>query len=164
MIFRLTQKLAKKIGITPSQCLPLERNPFADWSAHLFTTQRVQYVIMTNTPSLYSIVMYGRGITDDNQFVKRALSCMSEFMTDDGNEFLFRRLIAPRTGTISFSKMGDRRVLGSINDLVIQAKYHLLEDELSPLDASLLLNQAPMSYLKYHSPKEALKSLRIEEE
>jgi len=64
---------------------------------------------MTNTPSLYSMVMYGRGITDDNQFIKNALSCMSEFMTDDGNEFLFRRLIAPRTGSISFSKMGGRR-------------------------------------------------------
>jgi len=164
MIFRLTQKLAKKTGITPSQCLPLDRNPFADWSAHLFTAQRVQYVIMTNTSSLYSIVMYGRGITDDNQFIKRALSCMSEFMTDDGNEFLFRRLIAPRTGTISFSKMGDRRVLGSINDLVIQAKFHLVEGELSPFDASLLLNQTPMSYIGYRSPKEAFKSLKIEEE
>jgi len=91
MIFRLTQKLAKKIGIRPSRCLQLEMNPFADWCVHLFTAQRVQYVIMTNTPSLYSMVMYGRGITNDNQFVKRALSYMSEFMTDDGNEFLFRK-------------------------------------------------------------------------
>lgn len=161
MIFRLTRKLAKKIGITPSQYLPLERNPFADWSAHLFTAQRVQYVIMTNTPSLYSMVMYGRGITDDNLFIKNALSCMSEFMTDDGNEFLFRRLIAPRTGSISFSKMGDRRVLGSINEFVIRAKYHLFEDEVSPFGASHLLNQTPMSYLGYRNPKEAFKSLRI---
>ena len=161
MIFRLTRKLAKKIGITTSQCLPLERNPFADWSAHLFIAQRVQYIIMTNTPSLYSMVMYGRGITDDNQFIKNALNCMSEFMTDDGNEFLFRRLIAPRTGSISFSKTGDRRVLGSINELVIHAKYHLLEDEVSPFDASHLLNQVPLSYLGYRNPKEAFKSLRI---
>lgn len=164
MIFRMTNKLAKKIGITPSQCLPLDRNPFTDWSAHLFTAQQVQYVIMTNTPSLYSIVMYGRGITDDNRFVKSALSCMSEFMTGDGNEFLFRRLIAPRTGTILFSRMGDRRVLGSIGDLVMQSKYHLVEGEVSPFAASLLLNQTPMSYIGYRSPREAFKSLRIEEE
>jgi hypothetical protein len=163
MIFRLTQKLAKKIGITPSRCLPLDKNPFADWSAHLFTAQRVQYVIMTNTKSLYSMVMYGRGITDDNQFVQRALSYMSEFMTDDGHEFLFQRFIVPRTGRISFSKMGDRRVLGSINDLVFQAKVHLVEGEVSPFDASLLLNETPMSCLGYSNPKEAFKSLRIEE-
>lgn len=164
MIFRLTHKLAKKVGIKSLVCLPPERNPFADWSAHLFTAQRVQYVIMTNTPSLYSVVMYGRGITDDNRFVKSALSCMSEFMTSDGNEFLLRRLIAPRTGMISFSRMGDRRVLGSIGDLVMQSKYHLVEGEVSPFGVSLLLNQTPMSYIGYRSPREAFKSLRIEEE
>ena len=37
MIFRLSQKLAKKLkeGSLPS--LPLDENPYADWSAHLFT-------------------------------------------------------------------------------------------------------------------------------
>lgn len=37
MIFRLSQKLAKKIKEAPSQSLPPDPNPFADWSAHLFT-------------------------------------------------------------------------------------------------------------------------------
>jgi len=164
MIFRLTQKLAKKIGITPLQSLPLDRNPFADWSAHLFIAQRVQYIIMTNTPSLYSMVMYGRGIPDDNQFVQSALTYMSQFMTDNGLEFLFHRLIAPRTGTISFSKTTDRRVLGSINELVFQAKVLLVENEMSPFEASLFLNETPMSYLGYSNPMQAFKSLSIKEQ
>ena len=163
MIFRLTQKLAKKIGISPLSLLLLDKNPFVDWSAHLFTSQRVQYIIITNTPSLYSMVMYGRGITDDNQFLQTALDYMREFMTDDGNEFLFQRLIAPRTGRISFSKTGDRRLLGSINELVFQAKFYLVEREVSPFDVSFLLNETPMSYLGYRNPKEVFKSLKIKQ-
>ena len=89
MIFRLSQKLAKKIKEAPKQSLPPEPNPFADWSGHLFTADRTQYMILTNTPSLYSAVMYGRGITNDSQFLDRALNCIRELMMDDGFEFVW---------------------------------------------------------------------------
>jgi hypothetical protein len=60
MVFRLSQKLGKKLkeGTLPS--LPPDENPYADWSAHLFTADRTQYIIVTNTKSLYSVVMFGR--------------------------------------------------------------------------------------------------------
>lgn len=46
MIFRLSRKLAAKLkeGSLPS--LPLDENPYADWSAHLFTADRTQYIII----------------------------------------------------------------------------------------------------------------------
>ena len=159
MIFRLTQKLGKKVGVNPSQCLPPDPNPFADWTGHLFTAQRTQYIIVTNTPSLYSMVMYGRGITDDNQLLQRLLSYMCDFMTEDGYEFLFRKFVVPHTGRVAFSKTGDRRVLGSINDLVDQAKFHLVGGDASPFDVSFRLNATPMSMLDYRSPREAFKGL-----
>jgi Domain of unknown function (DUF6933) len=40
MIIRLSQKLAKKIKVTPTRVLSPDANPFADWSAHLFTADR----------------------------------------------------------------------------------------------------------------------------
>ena len=43
MIFRLSQKLAAKLKVSPKVCAPLDANPFADWSAHLFTADCVQY-------------------------------------------------------------------------------------------------------------------------
>jgi len=164
MIFRLTHKLAKKIKVTGLQCLPLNRNPFVDWTAHLFTVERVQYIMVTNTVALYTMIMYGRGVTDDNQFFQQTLSYMSDFMTYDGCEFLFRRLIVPHTGRIWFSKATDRRVLGSMNDLIIQAKYYLTEREMSPFDASLQVNETLMSYLGYNKPKEAFRGLKVEPE
>ena len=36
MIFRLSQKLNAKIKAGTLRMLPLDENPFADWSAHLF--------------------------------------------------------------------------------------------------------------------------------
>ena len=80
MILRLTAKLGKKIGFLPAQSLPLDDNPFADWIGHLFTAQRTQYIILSNTTSLYSIIMFGRGITDDNKLIQQSMSNVKQFM------------------------------------------------------------------------------------
>jgi len=61
MILRLSQKLCTKIKAGPLPAMPLDENPYGDWSCHLFTADRTQYIITTNTKSLYSCVMYGKG-------------------------------------------------------------------------------------------------------
>jgi hypothetical protein len=68
MILRLSQKLSTKINAGKLAEMPLDENPYADWSRHLFTADRTQYIILSNTASLYSCVMYGRGVTDDSRF------------------------------------------------------------------------------------------------
>ncbi|MFC1633968.1 DUF6933 domain-containing protein [Planctomycetota bacterium] len=160
MIVRVSAKVGKKIHVSPAKSLPADPNPFADWSAHLFTADRVQYILVTNTASLYSMVMYGRGITDDSQFLCRITSYMGEFIRDDGHAFLFERLIAPSTVRVAFSKPLNRAVTGSMNDLVFQAKVLLIEQEMSPYETSFLLNDVPMSYLKYGNPREAFLKLK----
>ena len=65
MILRLSQKLNTKIEAGSLTNMPLDENQYADWSCHLFTADRTQYIIMSNTPSLYSCVMFGKGITND---------------------------------------------------------------------------------------------------
>ena len=73
MIFRLTEKLKAhlKAGILAGR--PLNVNPFADWSANSFAADRTQYILLSNIKSLYSVVMYRRGVTDDGRFIDRAL-------------------------------------------------------------------------------------------
>ena len=161
MIFRLTSKLAKKLGTSPLSSLSYDKNknPLIDWNAHLFTAQRTQYIILTNTASLYSMVMHGRGITDDKHFVRAALSCMKEFLTMSGNNVIFQTLIEPQDQEVFFSKIIDRRILGSMNDLVFQAKVHLIECHQAPLDVSFLLNKCPMSYLNYSCPNDQFRRL-----
>lgn len=148
MIFRLTQKMAKKIKESPSLHCPVPGSPYLDWSAHLFTAQRAQYVIVANSISLYSIVLHGRGITDNASFIDHVMSQIAEFMSSDGYEFQFRRLIAPNATETLFVKMSDRRVPGSMNDMIRIATLHLTEGRLSPFEAAEKINPMPMSYLE----------------
>jgi len=160
MIFRLSQKLAKKLKIPVPRPAPADPNPFADWSGHLFTADRTQYLILTNTPSLYSTVIYGKGISNDSQFLDRALSSISEFMVADGQEFAFRTSIAPAAGTVRFASALNRSVTGSMNDLVNAAQIWLTEGDLSPFDVGLKLNDMPMSCLGYKLPRGAFTLLK----
>ena len=145
----------------PHQSMPLDSNPYADWSAHLFTAERVQYIILTNTASLYSIVKYGKGITNESRFIKDALSCMKLFLPYDGNASVFERYIAHETSSVYFSKSINRAVTGSMNDLVSSAKFYLEEGDESPYEVSVRLNEMPMSYLSYDNPKNAFIALKI---
>src|SRR5438552_14166035 len=61
MIFRLSEKLNAKIKAGTLATLPLDENPFADLSAGLFLVGRSQYILVTNTKSLYSTVLPVRG-------------------------------------------------------------------------------------------------------
>ena len=160
-----SQKLATKIKAGTLATVPLDENLFADWSASLFVADRTQYIILSNTKSLYSTVLCGKGITDYNYFIDRALSSLREFMEADGQEFVYRRLIAPASGTVRFAKALDRSVTGSMNDLIRQATYWLAQGELSPFDVGFRLNDvlmsalAPGNSISYGRPRDAFKAL-----
>jgi hypothetical protein len=165
MIIRLSQKLAKKLHEKTLPTVPLNENPYADWSAHLFTVARTQYIIFLNTRALYSVVMYGKGITNFSDFITRALSALREFMEDDGQSFVYQRLIAPTCGSVRFAKALDRSVIGSINELVKFATFLLEDIEISPHDLGFKLNDvllsplAPNEKRNYGKPNEAFKAL-----
>jgi hypothetical protein len=165
MILRLSQKLNTKIKAGKLTEMPLDENPYADWSCHLFTADRTQYIIMSNTASLYSCVMYGKGITDDSRFIERALSTIREFMEDDGQAFVYQRFIAPSSSTVSFAKALNRKVTGSMNELVMAATHSLESGEVAPHDVGFYLNDFLLSAIAtkedrgYGRPKDAFKLL-----
>jgi hypothetical protein len=139
-----------------------DNNPFIDWTSHLFTAERTQFIIFSHTFSLYSVVLYGKGIIDEDTFIRRSLDTLREFMEDDHRGFLYKRRIAPYTNRIIFSKTTDRRVLGSLNDMIYQAKVRLVEWNLSPNDVSFELNTIPFSMFNYDNPGKKLDELFAE--
>jgi hypothetical protein len=165
MIFRLSQKLNAKVNAGALAALPLDENPIADWSAHLFVAGRTQYVLLSNTGSLYSAVMYGRGITNDSQFIERALSSLREFMEGEGQEVVYRRFIAPASASVRFARALGRSVTGSMNELIREAAWWLAEGDLSPHDVGVRLNDTLLSALgrggsaSYGKPREAFAEL-----
>src|SRR5262249_44941236 len=121
MIFRLSEKLHTKIKAGALANLPLDDNPFADWSAGLFLVGRSQFIILTNTKSLYCTVLAGKGVTDGKTLVERALSTLREFMAADMQNGVYERLIAPVSGSVRFAKALNRSVTGSMNDMTRHA-------------------------------------------
>jgi hypothetical protein len=165
MNFRLSQKLATKIKAGTMTAAPLHQNPLADWSAHLFVADRTQYILLTNTKSLYSTVCYGKGITSDGMFIQRALESIREFMNDDGFAAAYQQLIVPECGAVRFAKALNRQVIGSMNDMIGHATMWMIKRELSPHDVGFKLNGIPFSCLTgpegrgYANPGEVFRSL-----
>jgi hypothetical protein len=82
---------------------------------------------------------------------------------DDGQEFIYRRFLAPTVGTACFAKALNRSIISSMNELIHHAKMWLTEGGLSPYDTAFRLNEIPMSPLRYRNPREAFKTLVIAE-
>lgn len=167
MIFRLSQKLNTKIKAGKLAEMPLDENPYADWSCHLFTANRTQYILLSNTASLYSCVMYGKGITDDSRFIELAVSTIREFMEDNGQAFIYQKFIAPASATVSFAKALNRKVTGSMNEMVMAATASLESGDVAPHDVGFDLNDLLLSAIAsnedrgYGRPKEAFKRLSV---
>lgn len=165
MIFRISQKLATKIKAGSLSTLPLDENPYADWSAHLFTVNRAQYILLSNTKSLYSCVMFGAGITNDGEFIERAFSTIREFMQDDGQQFAYAKFIAPASGTVRYAKALNRNTTGSMNELILAADHVLADGDVAPHEVGTKINEVLLSALAsvgfggYGKPKEAFRKL-----
>lgn len=159
MIFRVTQKLAKKIKVVPATSLAPHDNPFLDWTVHLFMVSRWQCIMLTNSKCLYSVVMAGKGVSSKKSLVEQGLKALREYMALDGTGYLFEPHAEPHVDSVTFCKTGDRRVLGSMNDLIHNAKVYLLEMGLPMPLVNMRLNEMPMSVLDFRNPKEALLAL-----
>jgi hypothetical protein len=163
--FRLTQRLSSKIKAGRLSESPLDENPYADWSARLFTADRAQYILLSHTSSLYSVVMFGRGITHDGLFIGRALENIREFMDSDGLKLIYMNFIAPASTSVRFGKALNRSVTGSMNELEIMAKVHLESGECSPFDVGFKLNKTLLSAVavrgnNYATPREAFSQIK----
>lgn len=159
MIFRLSSKLAAKLKVRVLRVLPLDRSAFADWSVHLFTAERTQFVIVTNTASLYSVVLHGRGISTAEHFSRQVLASIQDRMERDGLAPIYQGFVAPARDKVQFSKALNRSVTGSMNDLIFHAKHWLAEGGSTLHETAVRLNDIPFSSLNYRNPLEAFVAL-----
>jgi hypothetical protein len=147
--------LSEKIHTPNLPTAPTAENPYLDWHATLFRARRNQYIMVSNSKSLFSIFMHGAGITDFDKFYKRMGESIKDIMHDIGADHIYQRIIAPDAGAIHLAKAQDRRIIGSMNEQVFFAKTILYEEEISPFDLSFKVNEFILSTIKYATPKEA---------
>ena len=159
LTIRPTKMLARRLGIELPATPPAVSNRVADWCAHEFRTQRFKYLIFFNTASLYPVLTYARGVTDDHELIERLTEAMKLNLEGTKLEFQYQRWIAPELAAVQWAPIPDRSIMGSMNDLILMAKYHLKYEGDSPVELSRKLAQAPMSMLGMRSPDRVFPTL-----
>lgn len=160
MIIRLTEKLGKKIGIKPISTVVLHDNHFADWTGHLFCANRVQYIIVSNTDTLYSLLIRGKGINNCDLLIANVCAIMEEVMKTDGLQDGYENHVKPYLREVTFAKTLNRSVTGSMNDLIYQSKISLECFDLPMCKIiSSGLNDTLLPYLNYVNPGTKMKQL-----
>lgn len=164
MILRLSQRLARKIQAGPFAEMPSADHPWDDWSCRLFVAQRTEYIIISNTASLYSCVMPGQEIVDPDGFLNRLRYTMGGFFKADQQPHAYQRLIAAASAGVTFAKFVDRSVMVSMADHVHGSKL-FLSDGLPTNEIGVRLNNTPMRVLmdcagrRYARPREVFERL-----
>lgn len=146
-ILRLTSKLATKIKVRLPPEPTLLVDVYSDWCAHTFTAG-IHYVIFTNSYSLLSIVVPGRGLTSREALMDAFAKGVESYGRASGRANIFRRFVlAPAAQDVRLEKIGDRSVLGSMNELIFLARCDLIEGGVTAEVATKRLNVVPMSML-----------------
>ncbi|MDW7762080.1 MAG: hypothetical protein SCM96_15745 [Acidobacteriota bacterium] len=114
MILRLSAKLAKKIGAVSTESLPMSENPFLDWSGHVFRANRVEYIIVTNTTSLFSLLCIGRGVTTPEKYTETLVKEFGRYLARRDDIAVYWKSPAAYGKNVVYSKALNRSVTGDI--------------------------------------------------
>jgi hypothetical protein len=160
LTLRPTKMLARRLHPTVPAAPPPVTNRVADWCAHEFTASRHRYLLFWNTAAFLLVLVPGRGVRDDHTLIMRLNDGLKLVMGGTDLESYYQRWIEPELAAVQWAPIPSRSVLGTMNDFMIMAKYHLVERDQSPFEISQLMAGAPMSALGMNSPERAFRSLR----
>ena len=161
MIVRLSESLSKQIRVTPTELRPLNANPFADFTGHFFVAESGSYILAVNTASLYGVVFPGQRITRSTLFEPALAEQLRGYLVEDGFEFLYKRLIAAESATVSYSRPLNPLVSGAIRDLADRARTHLKRHRYSLVEVMEMINRSPLSAIQHVRPRDAFRTLTL---
>jgi len=126
MTFCLTQKLSKKV-----KQFDLPRTTGYDlgsaWYGNLFRVGNVQYVLLTESLTLYSILLLGRGIVNAESLANAATHIIEERFRENGWIGILGKIISFDNNSATFLAAQDRSVLSSMNEIVRMIKWEIAE-------------------------------------
>ena len=143
MILRATVKLANKLKINPLQIYDKKVSAFEHWYGHLFSVNKIQYILFTNVYSLYSVVFTAKEVVDLECFAKTVAINLSELMHAQGIGSLNNRFVNDSFNRIEVVKTNDRSILGSMNDMINHVEFFLNQNQITLMDISVRLNNTP---------------------
>lgn len=129
MIIRLSQKLARKVKLATLESLPLHEDALLDWSMQMFDFDRKQYVIISNTRTLYSAVFLAGRISTPHALLITGLQAIGEQLDDDLLLDAYQDRCTKRSMPVRYAKSVGKSVVGSMNQLITQATQTLADGE-----------------------------------
>ena len=164
MIIRLSQKLCTKVKAGKLVELLLAENPILDWSTQSFTVGRSQFILVSNTMSLYSCVIPSKGVTSTKQLVSQLSHALQHQLNKDGFVVAINQLAEVDFEAIQFAKSLNRSVIGSMNELILTATSVLSTSDITLPSLNDDLNDTLLSILAskkggYNKPKEVMAGL-----
>ncbi len=164
MIIRLSQKLCTKVKAGKLWELPLAEDPILDWSTQSFAVGRTQFILISNTKSLYSCVIPSKGVTSTKQLMSQFNQSVPHQLNKDGLGKAVSKLMAINLEEVKFAKSLNRSVIGSMNELIVMATTVMSIRELTLPELNDDLNDTLLTILgtkkgDYGRPKEAIAEL-----
>lgn len=165
-LIHCTQKLLKELKVTPidlASYIP-DSGGLGDWYANLVRMDKRKCILFTNERTLYSFLI--PGVVKSN-----LMNIKNEFLThlifnlqNDGFGIDVISTVRQEYAEIGFARTANKAVLGSMNDFTFQYEYLIMVRAEGLANSNIpefnkLVNESPMSYLKYDSPIKVLKTL-----
>ncbi len=120
-------RLTHKVKLTTLESLPVHDDPLLDWSMQMFDFDRKQHVIITNTRTLYSAVFLSGRICQPHALLITGLQAIGEQLHDDRLLEAYHNHCPARSMPVRYAKSAGKVVLGSMNELIIQATCALAD-------------------------------------
>jgi len=155
MRFHPTIKLAKKLRIDALESSASVPEDLATWYANLFRVDRVQYMLFINAPTLFSVLVYGRGVTNRGRMCDVFDAALRDYLTPYGLYEPYCLAVGAELLSREFYKTSNRSVLGTMNDRIAACQWYRADDERYLLYMSNLLNQTPSKPIEFRLPVRA---------
>jgi len=122
-------RLARKVKLTTVESLPIHEDTLLDWSMQMFDFDRKQHVIISNTGTFYSAVFLGGRISTPHALLIAGLQAIGEQLEDDRLLDAYQHRSGKRSMPVRYAKSAGKIVVGSMNELIVQATYALADGE-----------------------------------
>ena len=145
VILRLSPRLARKINVAEYEPRAPDEDPCNDWSCRLFVAGQKQYLLVSNTSSLYSCVIPGSNITTRENLIREALEEIGKSMKADQQQAP-QQFVEHAEVDVNFAKPLNRLVSVAMSDHVYASRLYL-SDGLDPRELGRRLNHTNLPQL-----------------
>lgn len=152
IVFRCTQRLAKRLRVTLADDALPSAGSLGDWYANALNVGTARHVLCLSEHTLLPVILPARKADFPVRFPNHLEAVLQHLGIP--SQLIERELHASSRSV--FAKTKSRALLGSLNDFIFNASV-LIEHGASPFETNLRLTEMPSKVIGYGVPGEAVR-------